>query len=28
MSKKTEDKEKDKQKFIKKIANGEVLAFT
>jgi len=28
MSKKTEDKEKDKQKFIERTAKGEVLAFT
>jgi len=28
MSKKTEDKEKEKEKFIKRTAKGEVLAFT
>jgi len=28
MSKKTEDKEKDKEKFIERAAKGEVLAFT
>jgi len=28
MSKKAEDKEKDKEKFIERAAKGEVLAFT
>jgi len=28
MSKKTEDREKDKEKFKERIAKGEVLAFT
>jgi len=28
MSKKAEDKEKEKEKFIKRTAKGEVLAFT
>ncbi len=28
MSKKTEDKEKEKEKFIERAAKGEVLAFT